>query len=267
MKLVYSLLFLSVLGFLSCKTSQLPQEDKGVFLYKKHHTSALDLPYRLMYPAKSEKKYPLFVFLHGAGERGDDNEKQLVHGREWMRKNLTTYPAIALVPQCPTNDFWSNVTIITNAEGQRKFSFTDEAKATPAMTALISLIEDMSGKPFIDPSRIYIMGLSMGGMATFELMWRMPGKIAAAAPICGGGAESKANEMAKTTGIWIFHGANDSVVSVAESRKMNAAISKYKNNINYTEYNGVDHNSWDNVFQEPDFFKWMFAQKLENSIK
>lgn len=263
MKFLYSILVLTGLTFLSCKTSQLPLEDKGVFLYKKHHTAQLDLPYRLMYPVKSQKKYPLFVFLHGSGERGDDNEKQLVHGREWMQKNLGTHPAIAIVPQCPTNDFWANVTITTNAEGQRKFAFTDDAKATPAMMALISLIETLSTKPYIDPSRIYVMGLSMGGMASFELMWRLPGKIAAAAPICGGGAESKAKTMAMTKGIWIFHGDKDSVVPVGDSRRMNTAISKYNNKVKYTEYKGVEHSSWDNVFLEPDFFNWMFTQKQD----
>lgn len=245
----------------SCKTSQLPQETKNEYLYKVHKTAKLDLPYRLMYPSKIQKKYPLLIFLHGSGERGTDNEKQLVHGSKWIQKNLADYPAIAIFPQCPTNDYWSNVTITTNAQGQRKFEFTEEAKATPAMTALMSLIEEMSQKPYIDPSRIYVMGLSMGGMATIELMWRMPGKFAAAAPICGGGTPSRSKAMAETKAIWLFHGDKDSVVPVDHSRALNKELSKFSKNVKYTEYPGLDHNSWDNVFAEPDFFKWMFAQK------
>ncbi len=262
MKLYFIIIILISIFVSSCKTSKLPQEEKGAYLYKTYKAKNFDLPYRLIYPSANQKKYPMLIFLHGSGERGTDNESQLVHGSKWLQKNLDKYPAIAIFPQCPTNDFWSSVSITTNANGERKFSYTDAAEPTQSMAALMGLIKDLSDKPYIDKSKIYVMGLSMGGMATFELLWRMPGTFAAAAPICGGGVEGKAKEMAKTNAIWIFHGDKDSAVPVADSRTMNAAISKYSKNVKYTEYPGVDHNSWDNVFQEPDFFKWMFNAQL-----
>jgi predicted peptidase len=263
------LFFVLVCSFFlfSCKSAKLPQEEKGKYLSKFHLTNEFNLPYRIIYPSVSSKKYPLLIFLHGSGERGTENEKQLVHGSEWIRKNLNDYPMIAIFPQCPTNDFWSNVTISTDASGNRKFSYTDTAPITPVMKALISLIEAQMKLPYVDQSRIYVMGLSMGGMATYELMWRMPGKFAAAVPICGGGATSQAKAMALTGNTWIFHGDQDEAVPVQSSRDMNAAITKYTKNIKYTEYPGVHHNSWDNVFLEPDFFKWMFSSSLKNVSK
>ena len=246
----------------SCKTnSMLRTELRGSYVTKTHYKNGLPLPYNILYPEKNKSKYPLLLFLHGAGERGNDNKKQLVHGSEWLSTNNVHHPAVVVFPQCPTNDFWAAVDVQTDGEGHRKFYFGDKAP-TPVMNQLLSLIDSMSALPYIDASRIYVMGLSMGGMATFELMWRRPGLFAAAAPICGGGNSQKSKSIAETPCIHVFHGAIDEVVIPDHSRQMVEAIKPYNKNILYTEYQNVNHNSWDNVFKEKKFFEWMFGCKL-----
>ena len=169
---------------------------------------------------------------------------------------------VAVFPQCPTDDFWSNVNRMTDSEGRNIMLF-NENKPKNSMMLALGLIDSLSNLPFVDKDRIYIMGLSMGGMATFEMLWRRPGMFAAAAPICGGGFMQKAKDMAMTKDIWVFHGDADPIVSVDLSRDLVKEIKKHNPTIKYTEYKGVGHDSWDKVFMEPDFFKWLSKSKLK----
>lgn len=258
-------LFVLLLGLItlgSCSTFSpiIKNEVKGEFLKKQYHTEGRAMPYRILYPKVKRGKYPLLIFMHGAGERGTENERQLIHGRKWLEENNAKFPAVVVLPQCPTDDYWSSVDIISNAEGERKFVFNDKP-ATAALSAAIALIDSMIQLPYIDRNRIYITGLSMGGMATWEILWRKPGMVAAAAPICGGAYVEKAPEIAKTACIRIYHGAEDKVVVPDHSRRIFEALQKQGANVSYKEYPKVEHNSWINVFQEPDFFEWMFSCK------
>lgn len=219
------------------------------------------LPYKVMYPKDYDKNktYPLVVFLHGAGERGNDNEAQLTHGKQFLIDNFSEkYPAIVIAPQCPQGNYWPNVKRHENGLGI-SFSFRSIETPTPAMKTLVSLIEDWLSSGLVDTSKVYVGGLSMGGMGTFELLWRMPQTFAAAFPICGGSNIEKAKSYAKNTALWIFHGADDSVVPVERSVEMYNELKRLGAKVKYTEYEGVNHNSWDNAFREEELVPWLFS--------
>ncbi len=222
------------------------------------------LPYRILYPDNYDKnkKYPLVLFLHGAGERGSDNEKQLVHGGKLFLKeeNRKNFPAIVVFPQCPENSFWSSVSVDRNATPV-SFEFNYDNKITWPLDAVQKLVAQLRDDEGVDKKRCYITGLSMGGMGTFELVYRFPKIFAAAMPICGGGDALRYDERVKKTSFWVFHGDVDAVVDVNESRAMVNKLNDMQLNVTYTEYPKVNHNSWDNAFAEPTFLSWMFGKK------
>lgn len=219
--------------------------------------------YQVLYPDNydSAKQYPLLVFLHGAGERGDDNQKQLTHGKEFLICNfMSKHPAIVLVPQCPADDYWSNVQRSQIGEKTTfTFGLTDEP--TESMLLLMALIEHWLTSGRIDTKRVYAGGLSMGGMGTFELLWRMPHTFAAAFPICGSSSVDKLPAYAKSTAVWIFHGEVDEVVPPILSVKAYEALQALGCDVKYTAYKGVNHNSWDNVFKEETLVPWLFEHR------
>lgn len=222
------------------------------------------LPYRLLLPENYDatKKYPLILFLHGAGERGNDNEAQLMHGsnlflRDSIRKK---YPAIILFPQCPAKSFWSNVAIKNNAAGKREFTFQTGGAPTIAMDLLQQLLFKTIKKYKVNKKQIYVGGLSMGGMGTFEIVNRNPKLFAAAFPICGG-ADSVAAPNLKKVNWWVFHGAKDDVVLPVYSERIVHALQIIKANVKFTLYPEANHNSWDNAFAEPDLIPWLFSNK------
>ncbi|MBN2294444.1 MAG: prolyl oligopeptidase family serine peptidase [Pirellulales bacterium] len=215
-----------------------------------------NLPYRLLVPAgydKAKGPSPLLIFLHGAGERGADNRAQLIHGKSFMRRAAAEYGCIVLVPQCPRNMTWAS----------RHWTETDHGlvkEPSQPMRLLLALIEKVQKQYRIDPDRIYVTGLSMGGYGTWEMIQREPKRFAAAVPICGGGDEARA-ERIKAVPIWAFHGDKDGAVPVARTRDMIAAIKKAGGKPKYTEYPGVRHMSWVPAFKDPDLLKWICSQK------
>jgi predicted peptidase len=219
------------------------------------------LLYRLLKPAEydasSSMAYPLVVFLHGAGERGDDNEAQLVHGAPEfatpeMRKK---HPCFVIAPQCPKNQSWAKV--------DRKAGdlvATLPAEPTEPMRLVLEVMDSISKEFHIDPKRVYITGLSMGGFGTWDILARHPERVTAAVPVCGGGVEDTAQNFAKTP-IWVFHGGSDPVVKPELSRRMVEAIRKAGGKPGYSEYPGVGHDSWTITYHNPDVLDWLFAQK------
>lgn len=222
------------------------------------------LPYRILYPENYDKskKYPLVLFLHGAGERGNDNEKQLVHGSKLFLDAVSRkkFPAIVIFPQCPANSFWASIKIDTSVR-PRVLAFDYTGEANWPLTAANELVHKIVSEEGVDERRIYVAGLSMGGMGTFEAVYRNPTLYAAALPICGGADLNSYGSWTGKTPFWIFHGDADPVVTVKLSRDATEKLKSIKANVKYTEYPGVNHNSWDNAFAEPDFLKWMFGQK------
>lgn len=225
------------------------------------------LSYRILYPDNYDKtkKYPLILFLHGAGERGSDNEKQLTWGGKLFlnEENRNKFPVIVIFPQCPEESFWANVKFDRN---KQPFTFEFDYTAEPnwPLTAANELVKKLANEEAVDKSRIYITGLSMGGMGTFESVYRYPDLYAAAMPICGGGDVNHYDKRITKTAFWVFHGAADVVVDVKLSREMVEKLKSLKTEVKYSEYPGVNHNSWDNAFAEKDYVSWMFSHKRKN---
>lgn len=220
------------------------------------------MPYRILFPDNynDKKKYPLILVLHGAGERGRDNEKQLTHGARLfadpeIRKR---YDAIVVFPQCPAESYWSSVSIDRGVM-PLSLNFNYTAPITPPLRDAISLVRKLMEGGSVNERRVYITGLSMGGMGTFEAVYRFPDLFAAALPICGGGDTIRYQPV--KTPFWVFHGTEDGVVNVKYSRSMVEKLQTLKVPVRYTEYPGVNHNSWDSAFSEPDFLKWAFKHK------
>lgn len=238
-------------------------QDLSLFQRKTFKASdGFSLPYRILYPENysTEKQYPLVVVLHGAGERGADNEKQLIHGGKLFLDSAVRrkYDAIVLFPQCPEDSYWSSVTIDRNKTPLAlKFDYT--RPITRPLNAAMELVQQVVSQEGVDEGRVYITGLSMGGMGTFEAVHRFPNLFAAALPICGGG-DTEHYQKVKTP-FWVFHGSEDAVVDVRYSQVMVDKLKDLGMKVKYTEYPGVNHNSWDNAFAEPDFLKWMFRKK------
>lgn len=221
------------------------------------------LPYRILFPENydSVKKYPLLIFLHGRGESGSDNEKQLTHGAKLflidsIRKK---HPAIVVFPQCPANSYWSNVDIKTE-NGKRTFSFRDSGEPTMAMKLAQELVKHIIKIYPVAKKQIYVGGLSMGGMGTFEIVRRNPKLFAAAFPICGGANTATASSLKKTKW-WVFHGGKDDVVPPSNSETMVEAMKKEKIPVKFTLYPNANHNSWDLALAEPELLSWLFAQR------
>ena len=220
-----------------------------------------------MYPLNydTHKKYPLVLFLHGSGERGSNNESQLIHGSKLFadQANREKYPAIVIFPQCPLNDFWANIKRGKSRVDSSKlvFEFPTDVPMGKSLSLVSQLLDSFVTTGTVNKRRIYVGGLSMGGMGTFEILWRKPGFFAAAIPICGGGNETKVKDYGKKFPIWVFHGDADPTVDVSHSRKMVAALKAAKAKVKYTEYPGVGHDSWTNAFAEPNLLQWLFDQK------
>ncbi|MBK9255673.1 MAG: prolyl oligopeptidase family serine peptidase [Saprospiraceae bacterium] len=246
-----SFLMTVILVFSNCTVK------KNVFLAKENKAkNEITLPYNIFYPdsyAKGEK-VPLLIFLHGAGERGKDNKSQLIHVAPYLT-NLeirTKFPAVLLFPQCPEEDYWVPVK-------RFEWSLENSGKVTPAMSAVISLLEDVIKDKNIDQNRIYVAGLSMGGFGTLDLISRKPELFAAAVPICGGADLEKASNYAHLP-LWIFHGAKDDVVRVTLSRDLYKTLKAIGSPVKYTEYPEGGHNVWDEAILEPELLPWLFSQ-------
>ena len=214
------------------------------------------LPYRLFRPKVLEtgRKYPLVLFLHGAGERGGDNEAQLRHGLAMLASPelQAKTPVFVVAPQCPTGRKWSEVDW-----SQLKTALPEQPSVS--MSLAMKILDSLQREFPVDPQRLYLTGLSMGGYGSWDAAERWPERFAAVVPVCGGGDENLAGKLTKLP-IWVFHGDQDKAVPVARSRNMVEAIRAQGGNPKYTEYAGVGHNSWDRAYADPALYEWLFAQ-------
>lgn len=221
------------------------------------------LKYQILYPEgfSTAKKYPVILFLHGAGERGDDNELQLVHGSNLFldRAFREQYPAVVIFPQCPKNEYWANADV-KREPGKITLDFKDDGDPTPPMRLVLLLMDSVKTLAYSKDDQLYVGGLSMGGMGTFEILWRRPGMFAAAVPICGGGSATSVGTYADEVSLWVFHGARDNVVLPSYSTEMVIALMKAGADVKYTLYKEANHNSWDSAFAEPGLVDWLFSK-------
>lgn len=221
------------------------------------------LQYRLLMPKNfsEEKKYPIVLFLHGAGERGSDNKKQLVHGSKLFlnKMNRGAFPAIVIFPQCPEENYWSSASV-DRSTMPISLIFPLENPPTKPLSLVMQLMEIYQNKPFVERDKMYVGGLSMGGMGTFEILYRKPDIFAAAFAICGGGNPEGVKEYANKTDLWVFHGANDDVVNPLLSVNMVNAYIQAGGKPNFSLYADDNHNSWDSAFAEPELLPWLFSK-------
>ena len=216
--------------------------------------------YRVFVPQGFDRRkaWPVVLFLHGSGERGSDNEKQLSQGLPpWLRQHAD-FPAVVVIPQAPDAHEWN-----------------DPDVTAAAMDSLEKSIAEFHG----DRHRLYITGLSMGGYGSWQFAVDHPDMFAAAAIVCGGitspdgmrslsvrGAPASADPFAWVAGklrklpVWIFHGGDDPVVPPMQSRRMDMELEKFGASVRYTEFPGVGHNSWEKAYATADLWPWMFKQ-------
>jgi predicted peptidase len=220
------------------------------------------LPFRMMYPANfdADKRYPLILFLHGSGERGTDNLKQLVHVASFFASDSirSDYPAFVVFPQCPKEDYWANVVFEFDSVGNRSLHFGAAGEITFALKLVIALLDSLLQEKFIDKSSVYVGGLSMGAMGTFEILTHRPSTFAAAFPVCGAGNPDVIDQVDYLR-IWAFHGEDDRVVLSEYSVAMVEAYAALGADARLTIYPGVGHNAWDYAFKEPEFMRWLFS--------
>lgn len=218
----------------------------------RHYTDGTyTLPYRLFVPQNYDpaQAYPLVLFLHGAGERGTDNRQQLTGQTAQLifvnPYNQTVWPCFMMAPQCPPDKAW-------------QADFSSDIPST-WLRLTIEVIDELQQEFHIDPGRLYVTGLSMGGFGSWDAITRYPGKFAAAVPIAGGGAVRLADQCAQTP-IWDFHSDDDPIVPVMLSRTMIAAVRAAGGDPIYTEYTGYGHSEWNAAYAEPDLLLWLFSQ-------
>lgn len=201
-------------------------------------TVQLTLDYLIYLPdgyGHLQKDWPLMVFLHGAGERGDDLDKVKLHGPPKLVGQGRSLPFIIVSPQCPEIEWWPNLSQHVNA-----------------------LIDEMVETYDVDEDRIYLTGLSMGGYGTWTIAAIYPQRFAAIAPVCGGGSPFDAFKL-KDLPIRAFHGAKDPVVPLQRSQEMVEAINRIGGNAQLTVYPEAEHDSWTETYNNDKFYEWLLS--------
>ncbi len=217
------------------------------------------LPYNIYFPKDYDgrKEYPLIFFLHGGGGRGIDNIKQLKHVAPLLasKESQEKYPSILVFPQCPVNDYWASVDINNN-----QWTYSEDNRSTAAGLKAEKLLDYIVDTYQVDKKRVYINGLSMGGFGTYSILSRMPEKVSAAIAISGG-TNPKNAEQFKNVPLMIFHGENDQVVPVSQSRLLAKKLDSLSAPYEFTLYPNLGHAIWDKVYEDAGTLEWLFSQK------
>ena len=224
-------------------TAQTPQPGKQT-----EQTLTTNLPvtldYLLYLPEKydtdSTQTWPLILFLHGAGERGNDLIKVKKHGPPALVETMPILQQfIILSPQCPSRDWWNSA-------------------------SLKVLLDDISARYAVDPQRIYVTGLSMGGYGTWDVAATYPTYFAAIAPICGGGIPYRVRALAHhNVPAWVFHGLKDTAVDPDESQRLVDVLRNAGGQVTYTAYPEAGHDAWTETYRNPALYEWFLAQQRE----
>ena len=189
---------------------------------------------------EAQEQWPMILFLHGAGERGSDLEYVKRHGIARIVEEQEDFPFIVASPQCPRGQYWS----------------------VPQLSALL---DEVIGAYRVDPNRVYLTGLSMGGYGTWRLAAAQPHRFAALAPICGGGNPDEACNL-KHLPVWAFHGARDNVVPLRESEEMVEALQACGGNVLFTVYPAADHDSWTQTYSNPTLYDWFLQHRRDLTV-
>lgn len=221
------------------------------------------LPYRYFVPLGMEKdrKVPLLLFLHGAGERGDDNRAQLKHVVRSLFADPASpvYSGLVLIPQCAEGDTWVNNGLL---KGAYRSGPESEPLKKPSLNRAMAVLGDFMSRYPVDPARVYVMGISMGGHGTWHLLGHNPELFAAGVPICGSGDMTVAPVVAKKP-VHAFHSSDDPAVPVSGSRDMvQAVLDAGGKTMRYTEYNYAGHGCWEIAVNSWGLLDWLYAQRL-----
>ncbi|OHB79756.1 MAG: phospholipase [Planctomycetes bacterium RBG_16_55_9] len=219
-------------------SAQKPDQQEKAF--EKTITTTLTCKYLLFLPegyGQKDKRWPLMLFLHGAGERGNDLNKVKVHGPPKIVETKKDFPFIVVSPQCPEGVWWND-----------------------QLNVLINLLDEIVARYDVDTERIYLTGLSMGGYGTWALASKHPDRFAAIAPICGGGMRIMVPGLTNVP-IWAFHGGKDPVVPVKESEEMVAAVKARGGDARLTIYPEANHDSWTETYNNPELYEWFLKHR------
>ena len=211
------------------------RQKAGAFEMTMRLRYLLFLPTR--YGDDPDQSWPLILYLHGAGERGDDLDRVKTHGIPKIVEELPDFPYVCVSPQCPSDNAW-----------------------TMHNLALKGLLDSILSTHAIDPERIYLTGNSMGGYGTWGLAMAYPGMFAAIAPICGGGMPRWVGSL-KNVPVWAFHGAEDPVVPLEQSQSMVEALRACGGDVKLTVYPEVGHDSWSQTYDNPELYEWFLQHR------
>lgn len=216
-------------------------------MFRKEITKTVSLRYLLYLPKgygeNKDQKWPVMLFLHGAGERGNNLELVKKHGPPKLIAQGKEFPFIVVSPQCPAGSWW-----------------------TEELDAILALLDEVQSKYTVDANRVYMTGLSMGGFGTWALGCRHPERFAAIAPICGGGEWFLAERL-KAVPVWAFHGAKDPVVPMRESTEMVDALKKAGGDVQLTVYPEAQHDSWTEAYNNPKLYEWFLSHSRKSESK
>lgn len=196
---------------------------------------------------ESKRKWPVILFLHGIGERGDDIELVKKHGPLKVAMMGSKFPFLVVAPQCPKPE---------KGEPNLKYTWKESGED------LLTILEQVKSDYRVDPDRIYLTGLSLGGFGSFYMAAQYPGRWAAVAPICGGGDASMADKY-RGTPFWVFHGEKDRVVPMSRSKEMVEAMKALGVDVKFTTYPEADHDSWTKTYENDELYAWFLSHKLE----
>ncbi|ACC83587.1 prolyl oligopeptidase family serine peptidase [Nostoc punctiforme] len=187
-----------------------------------------------------EPLLPTIVSLHGSGERGSYLNHVKKHGVAKVVEQQPDFPFIVISPQCPRGEYWN-------------------------IERLSTLLDEVIASYPVDPDRVYLTGLSMGGYGTWHLAAAQPERFAAIAPICGGGNPAQAHKL-KNLPVWAFHGAKDNVVPSSESEIMVSALKAHDGNVKFTVYPEADHDSWTQTYNNPELYEWFLQYRRQPTL-
>lgn len=238
------LLAAAAIGSLSAAETKTMKEQKKAPRQQAGHMErqvTLTLDYLLYLPPDYDQKetWPLLVFLHGAGERGSDLNRVKAHGPAKLVEQGKDFPFVIVSPQCPEGQWWP----VLGRE-------------------VMALIDEIMEHYKIDPDRVYLTGLSMGGYGTWSIASTWPQRFAAIVPICGGGRPFTAAAL-KNIPVWAFHGAKDPIVPLQESEQMVEAVNRVGGNAKLTVYPDAGHDSWAQTYDNPDVYEWLLSHRKQ----
>ena len=244
-----SMLLLSLVLFYGCCSPEKTGVNLGPGQHSQTFTKSIfrdfTIKYLLFLPedyGKAAQRWPMILFLHGMGERGDDLEKVKMHGPPKIVQARRDFPFIVVSPQCPEGKWWSN---------------------DPYPELLIGMLDEVTARYAVDPDRVYLTGLSMGGYGSWALGCAYPGRFAALAPICGAGEPQKACNL-RDVPVWVFHGARDNIVPLKKSEEMVEALQACQGKVKFTVYPDAGHDSWTKTYDNAELYDWFLEQSKNN---